>query len=113
MPVKEPSPQHIGRQLAKYRRAQGFTQAQVGERLEIGTEAVSRMERGKVELTVPKLLQLADMYGCPADELLLAISPRPQDKGQKIASLIKDLGETDKQFALDLLQTVTAHLAQR
>lgn len=84
MPVKEPSPQHIGRQLANYRRAQGFTQAQVGERLEIGTEAVSRMERGKVELTVPKLLQLADMYGCPADELLLAISPRHRTRGRRL-----------------------------
>ncbi|RTY78652.1 helix-turn-helix domain-containing protein [Pseudomonas veronii] len=113
MPVKEPSPQHIGRQLAKYRRARGLTQEQVGERLDIGAEAVSRFERGVVELTVNKLLQLADMYGCPADELLLAISPRPQDQGQRIASLIKELGEADKKFALEFLQTLAAHLAQR
>ncbi|MNL39023.1 hypothetical protein D3C87_1612760 [compost metagenome] len=53
------------------------------------------------------------MYGCPADELLLAISPRPQDQGQKIALLIKELGEADKKFALEFLQTLAAHLAQR
>ncbi|MNJ35795.1 helix-turn-helix protein [compost metagenome] len=66
MPVKEPSPHHIGRQLAKYRRARGLTQDQVGDHLHITGEAVSRLERGLVELSVTKLLQLADLYGCPA-----------------------------------------------
>ncbi|MBF8740702.1 helix-turn-helix domain-containing protein [Pseudomonas guariconensis] len=113
MPVKEPSPHHIGRQLAKYRRARHLTQAQVGEHLQISGEAVSRLERGEVELTESKLLKLADLYGCPADELLLAISPRPQDQGQQITSIIKELGEADKQFALEFLQTLANHLAQR
>ncbi len=113
MPVKEPSPHHIGRQLAAYRRACHLTQAKVGEYLKISGEAVSRLERGEVELSVSKLLKLADLYGCPADELLLAISPRPQDQGQQITSIIKELGEADKQFALEFMQTLAAHLAQR
>ncbi|PRA63167.1 transcriptional regulator [Pseudomonas sp. MYb187] len=113
MPVKEPSPHHIGRQLAKYRRARGLTQDQVGDHLHITGEAVSRLERGLVELSVTKLLQLADLYGCPADELLLAISPRPQDQSEQITSIIKVLGEADKQFTLELLQTLASHLAQR
>lgn len=113
MPVKEPSPHHIGRQLAEYRRARDLTQAKVGEHLGISSEAVSRLERGEVELSVTKLLRLADLYGCPADELLLAISPRPQDQGQQITSIIKELSEADKQFALQFLQTLASHLAQR
>ncbi|MFJ2982700.1 XRE family transcriptional regulator [Pseudomonas sp. FW305-E2] len=113
MPVKEPSPHHIGRQLAEYRRARNLTQAKVGEHLGISGEAVSRLERGEVELSVSKLLRLADLYGCPADELLLAISPRPQDQGQQITSIIKELSEADKQFALQFLQTLASHLAQR
>ena len=60
-----------------------------------------------------KLLQLADLYGCPTDELLLAISPRPQDQDMQITSIIKALGEADKQFALEFLQTLATHLAQR
>lgn len=113
MPVKEPSPHHICRQLAKYRRDRGLTQDQVGEHLRISGEAVSRLERGLVELSVTKLLQLADLYGCPVDELLLAISPRPQDQGQQITAIIKELGDADKQFALEFLQTLATHLAQR
>ncbi|WP_372490319.1 helix-turn-helix domain-containing protein [Pseudomonas sp. WHRI 8519] len=54
----------------------------MSEHLGISSEAVSRLERGEVGLSVTKLLRLADLYGCPADELLLAISPRPQDQGQ-------------------------------
>ncbi|MFT2158164.1 helix-turn-helix domain-containing protein [Pseudomonas putida] len=52
----------------------------MGEHLKISGEAVSPLERGQVELSVSKLLQLADLYGCPADELLLAISPRPKTR---------------------------------
>jgi len=113
LPVKEPSQLNIGRQLAEYRLARGLTQAKVGEYLKISGEAVSRLERGQVELSVSKLLQLADLYGCPADELLLAISPRPQDQDVQITSIIKALGEADKQFALEFLQTLATHLAQR
>lgn len=113
MPVKEPSPHHIGRQLAEYRRDRGLTQAKVDQYLKISGEAVSRLERGQVELSLSKLLQLADLYGCPTDELLLTISPRPQDQDMQITSIIKALGEADKQFALEFLQTLATHLALR
>ncbi|MNH16513.1 hypothetical protein D3C79_761580 [compost metagenome] len=89
------------------------TQAKVGEYLKIFGEVVSRFERGQVEFSVSKLLQLADLYGCPADELLLAISPRPRDLDVQITSIIKALGKADKQFALEFLQTLATHLAQR
>ncbi|WP_419709599.1 helix-turn-helix domain-containing protein [Pseudomonas sp. NFX224] len=82
-------------------------------RLEIGAEAISRMERGQVELTVSKLLQLADIFDCPANELLLAISTRPQDQWQLIAARLKDLSADDRQFALESLERLTAHLAMK
>jgi len=50
---------------------------------------------------------------CPADELLLAISPRPQDLGVQINSIIKELDDADKQFALESLKALESHLAQR
>lgn len=65
--------------------------------------------QGKERLPVLRAL----LYGVAADELLLAISPRPQDQGQQITSIIKELSEADKQFALQFLQTLASHLAQR
>jgi len=113
VPAKDSSPKHIGSQLAKYRRKRGLTQEDVGVRLDIGAEAVSRMERGLVELTVSKLLQLADIFDCPADELLLVLSTRPQDQSQVLTTRLKALKANDRQFALTVLDQLTEHLATR
>ena len=51
----------IGRPIAKHRLESGPTQEQVAELLEIGDEAVSRMERGLVMPTVARLVQLAEI----------------------------------------------------
>jgi DNA-binding XRE family transcriptional regulator len=52
----------IGRAIAKHRIASGFTQEEVAERLNIGNEAVSRMERGVVMRLVARLLELAETF---------------------------------------------------
>lgn len=113
MPAKHPSPQDIGRRLAQFRLARHLTQDEVGERLNIGSEAVSRLERGQVELSVAKLLQLAEIFECRADQLLLATSPRAQDQGQVIAELLKSLSDNDRQFALETMERLTAHLSRK
>lgn len=113
MPAKQPSLRYIGRQLAQLRRARQLTQEDVGERLEIGAEAVSRLERGLVDLSVTKLLQLADIFQCSAGELLVAISPRAQDQAQTFAALLDKLSAEDRQFALDQLERLAAHMARK
>ncbi|PYG78479.1 MULTISPECIES: helix-turn-helix domain-containing protein [unclassified Pseudomonas] len=113
MPAKKPNSRHIGRQLAKFRNACKLTQEEVGERLQISGEAVSRMERGQVDLSVTKLLQLADIYQCSADELLLVASSRPRDQGLVIAEMLQDLSEADRLFAVDSLRQLATHLARR
>ncbi|WAH55505.1 helix-turn-helix domain-containing protein [Pseudomonas silvicola] len=113
MPVKQPSPRHIGRQLAKFRLARNLTQEEVGVRLDIGAEAVSRLERGQVDLSVAKLLQLADIFQCPAAELLMAISTRTQDQAQVITALLDKLSDENRQFTLEMLERMAAHLAPK
>ena len=44
--------------IAKLRLAAGLTQYQVAEKLGLGYEAVSRMERG---VTIPSVIRLADL----------------------------------------------------
>ncbi|MBK4999980.1 helix-turn-helix transcriptional regulator [Pseudomonas sp. S31] len=114
MPAKKPSLRHhIGRQLAKVRTACNLTQEEVGVRLNVTGEAISRMERGQVDLSVSKLLRLADIYQCTADELLLAASSRPLDQGLVIAELLQDLNEADRLYAVENLRQLATHLAQR
>ena len=66
----------IGRAIAQYRQRSGLTQEQVAEKLQIGNEAVSRMERGLIMPNVVRLLELAEIFDCTAAELL-AEHPRP------------------------------------
>ena len=60
----------IGRAIAQYRQQSGLTQEQVAEKLQIGNEAVSRMERGLIMPNVVRLLELAEIFDCTAAELL-------------------------------------------
>lgn len=86
--------------IAKHRTECNLTQEEVAERLGIGSEAVSRLERGVVELSVVKLMQLADIFDCQMYELLTESSNRPNDQGQMISGLLSGLKESDRAFIL-------------
>ena len=79
----------IGRALAKKRESCNLTQEQVSEALQIGTEAVSRMERGITMPTVQRLAELAEIYGCGIDELLIASSNRTSDQAERISQILQ------------------------
>ena len=59
----------IYRQLAlcsrilNLRQRAGLTQVEVSERLSISQAAYSRFEKGEIEMSLTKLLELCDMYG--------------------------------------------------
>ena len=79
----------------------------------IGSEAISLLERGVVELSVVKLMQLADIFDCRMDELLTKSSNRPNDQGQMIAGLLNGLKESDRAFILATVEQLAAHLANK
>lgn len=54
--------------LANMRARAGMTQDSVAEVLGIGTDAISRMERGVIELSVARMVELAELFGCGVEE---------------------------------------------
>jgi len=100
----------IGKAISKRRQACKLTQDYVAEQLGIGTEAVSRMERGTVMPTVARLIELAKIFSCPVSDLLMESSNRPADQGTVIAGQIEDLPEKDRIFILEMLEKLTLHL---
>jgi transcriptional regulator with XRE-family HTH domain len=100
----------IGRTLALRRQASGLTQDQVAEALEIGTEAVSRMERGLTIPTVQRLAELADVYGCGIDELLIACSNRTSDQTERISQILQTLPEEDRTMIVEVVQKIAERL---
>ena len=77
--------QSIGEFMATLRRANGFTQQEVADKLGISNRTLSAWERGTAMPDILLLPALADLYGVTADEILRgerSQSPRP-DLSQK------------------------------
>lgn len=81
--------------IARRRKAAGLTQAQVAERLSVEKESISRMESGKIVLTLERLQQFADLYACSVVDLLRDDSPNLQ--AQAVADMLLPLTEEERE----------------
>ncbi|MDR2364349.1 MAG: helix-turn-helix domain-containing protein, partial [Zoogloeaceae bacterium] len=81
----------VGRAIARQRMLSGLTQEEVAERLGVGNEAVSRIERGIVMPNVARLVELAAIFGCDTAELLTEASSRPHDQANRVSRLLATL----------------------
>ena len=98
----------IGRVLAQRRESTGLTQEQVAEVLQIGTEAVSRMERGITMPTIQRMAELADIYGCGIEELVIATSTSHQ--AELISQILHTLPEADRAMIVEVVQKIAERL---
>lgn len=103
----------VGKSIAEHRQAAGLTQEEVAEKLEIGHEAVSRMERGLIVPTVVRLIELADIFNCDVTHLLLQSSDRPSDQAEYVGKLLAQLSKQDRDLVLDLLSALSKRLSHR
>ena len=60
----------LGQKLAGYRKLSGLTQQQLGERLNISAQAISKWEKDLSEPALTTLRALAELYKVTVDELL-------------------------------------------
>ncbi|MGE5621522.1 MAG: helix-turn-helix domain-containing protein [Candidatus Bathyarchaeota archaeon] len=102
----------VGKAMARYRQARDFTQEEVAEKLGIGNEAVSRMERGIVMPTVARLVELAEVFQCEASDLLTEASHRPADQAQYLDRLLSRLDSQDREMVVDMVEKLAARLAK-
>ncbi|AVQ86882.1 transcriptional regulator [Plesiomonas shigelloides] len=102
----------IGRSIARQRRRRELTQEDVAEKLQIGLEAVSRMERGIVVPTIIRLAELAQIFECELSELLQEVSPRPQEQAMRLTLLLDQLDTSDRQWVLETLEGLIQRLVR-
>jgi len=102
----------VGRAIAKRRAACGLTQELVAERLGIGVEAVSRMERGVALPTVVRLGELAEIFECNIADLVTETSSRAADQASHIARLLAKLGSADRAMVVEIIETLTTRLGK-
>lgn len=102
----------ISKCIAKRRLATNLTQDQVAEKLGIGYEAVSRIERGKSIPTVIRLVELAEIFGCGIHELLTESSNRPDDQAEQIKKMLIELNSKDREMIMETLHKLYIRLKQ-
>lgn len=100
----------IGQAIAKYRKQAALSQEQLAEALGIGYEAVSRMERGVVIPTVDRLIEIAEIVGCPVTELLNQSSSRPTDEVVHLHQLLSSLSVENKLWLMEQVEQWVAKL---
>ena len=103
----------VGRAIARYRIAADLTQEQVAERLGIGNEAVSRIERGLVMPNVARLMQLADVFDCDIADLLTEMSGRSSDQAVHLAHLLTKVPSKDREMIVEIVERLAARFAKR
>ena len=102
----------VGRAIARQRQHAGLTQEQVAEHLNIGMEAVSRMERGIVVPTVIRLAELAQLFHCELADLLRETSNRPTEQGIVLSQQLARLDDADRLLLLETVERLVDRLAE-
>ena len=102
--MKSTIKQSIGQAVAKQRKAVGLTQAQLAERLNLSLDAISRLERGNIGLTVERMVELAEIFGCETADLLHKGSTRVRDQARELEDLLQELAEEERIELLSLVR---------
>ncbi|WP_053297020.1 helix-turn-helix domain-containing protein [Burkholderia multivorans] len=100
----------IGKIIAKRRVAAGFTQEEAAERLGIGSEAFSRIERGLNAASTFKLYELADMFKCGVETFLIEGSRRPSDQAEHVETLLSKLSASDRSLVVSIVERLARRL---
>lgn len=95
---------NIGLALAKYRKAAGLSQAKVAELMGLSNDAISRMERGTITLSVERLFEFAELFGCDPTDLLSINSTNVDSQSYYLANLLSKLESTDRAKLLHVIE---------
>jgi transcriptional regulator with XRE-family HTH domain len=104
--------QRLGKIIAAQRKALGWTQSDLAERIGVETETVSRFERGATLPSLPTLEKLSHSLRVGIGKLLTETSIQPDDQVSMLSAWLADLGDGDRDFVLDLIRRTCNHLRE-
>ena len=96
----------VGQRVARARRAHGWSQAQLGARIDTGATAISRLENGKRALSLTTLACIADTLGVALGDLLDSKrnlpTPKQTPEQMELLRLFEGLNSTRQDLVLKL-----------
>lgn len=99
-----------GLEIARRRELVGMTQEALADILLIGSEAVSRMERGVVAPSIARLYDLARLFGCALDDMLSPGVDRFVNPDVHITATLADLDPEDRDAAVEMMDLFARRL---
>lgn len=103
----------IGQNIRHFRKAQGMSQEQLTERVNISVTHMSHIETGNTKLSLPVLVDLSAALQVSADDLLLeeaAVSRRTKYDG--ILSVLEQCSDVELKILTDVLKNTKLTLSK-
>lgn len=103
----------LGSNIAKYRQNSQLTQEQLAEKLDIGNEAISRIERGVAMPSLMRLVEFANVFQCSVADLLQKNNSTSKDEIAYLDHLLNGLDKSDRAFIITLVEKTAEHLKSK
>lgn len=96
----------IGLSIQKRRKLTGYSQEEVADRLKITPKSYGAYEQGKHAPDILRLIQIAEIFQCELDELLVGISSKHDDQARHIANLLEGVKRADRLHIVKIVEKV-------
>ena len=89
----------IGKRISNFRNKKGMSQEELGEKLNISREHISRIETGKRNLGLDALVDIANALGVSADDLLVdSLDHHVSTADSELHRLLLDCNKTEEEI---------------
>lgn len=97
----------LGKRIREERLKLNLTQEKLSEDIGISTAYLGQIERGERNLTLDKLIKIAERLGVSVDYLLSdMVSVKPDHQIDLILQLLQNKNPTEKELAYQILKTL-------
>ena len=101
--------QHLGQRLVWLRKEHGLTQGQLAERAECSQQMIAEYEKGKRNIPLWRLVNIADALGVGVDDLLRdsgngSGKRGPPSKVDRLAEEISRLPRSRRRFVVEMIE---------
>ena len=103
----------VGAAIERERMRAGLTQETLAEKLGVGPQAVSRIERGVVHAPVWRLVEVSEVVGCTLAQLVGDASDAPIDQLHSLADVLDGLTSDDRAYVVNQAIQAATHLRRR
>jgi transcriptional regulator with XRE-family HTH domain len=94
----------IGENIARQRRKIGLTQRQLAERLDIGQDALSRMEKGSISPKIARLRDFSAALECSVASFFHEQDENVKQRTETIAELIQPMSAQEQDAVVRIVR---------